>query len=92
MSLAEADQLSETSRAQPLPIVSRLTPEKLESGLASEIAVMEERALLWGRQLVRLGGVFPLMARWEIKGRAGFLLAIFWLCAQTGGAGLATAY
>jgi len=32
------------------------------------------------------------MARWEIKGRAGFLLAIFWLCAQTGGAGLATAY
>jgi hypothetical protein len=38
LSLAEADQLSETSRAQPLPIVSRLTPEKLESGLASEIA------------------------------------------------------
>jgi len=39
LSLAEAAQLSETSQAQPLPIFSRLTPEKLESGLASEIAV-----------------------------------------------------
>jgi hypothetical protein len=45
LSLAEADQLSETSRAQPLPIVSRLTPEKLESGLASEIAAKDLRRL-----------------------------------------------
>jgi hypothetical protein len=41
LSLAEADQLSETSQAQPLPIVSRLAPEKLESGLASEIAALQ---------------------------------------------------
>ncbi len=40
----------------------------------------------------RLASVFPLMARWEEMSRAGLLLASLWLCAQTGGPGLATAY
>jgi len=43
-------------------------------------------------QPVILARVFPLVARWEGQGRAGFLLAILWFYAQAGSAGLATAY
>jgi signal transduction histidine kinase/ligand-binding sensor domain-containing protein len=39
-----------------------------------------------------LAGVFPLVARWEETGRAGFLLAVLWLYTQAGGAGSAVGY
>ena len=54
LSLAEVDQLSETTQAEPLPILSRLTPEKPGSSLASEIAGLQGLVLRLGAFILYL--------------------------------------